>query len=326
MDDIPVPIPTRPVRFMDRLRTFMRGRQLAYRTEKTYCGWIRDFIRFHKMRRPEEMGRAEVDAWLGHLASQRNVSVNTQKTALNAIVFLYRQFLNIELGELAFDRTSKGRRLPIVLTHAEATAVIDNLHGHHRLLVSLMYGSGLRVMEAVRLRVQDVDFGHKCIFVREAKGEKWRRTLLPNSLVAPLQAQIELALSIHKRDLVEGFGAVYLPHALAKKYPKAATSPGWQYIFPAQDRSLDPRSQVMRRHHLGEQQVRRAVARALAEAGIRKKASCHTFRHSFATKLLASGTDIRNIQELLGHNDINTTMIYTHVIGIHERGVVSPLD
>ncbi len=326
MDDIPVPIPARPVRFMDRLRAFMRGRQLAYRTEKTYCGWIRDYIRFHKMRRPEEMGKAEVDEWLGHLAAQRNVSVNTQKTALNAIVFLYRQFLSIELGKLDFDRTSKGRRLPVVFTHEEATAVIDNLHGHHRLLVSLMYGSGLRVMEAVRLRVQDVDFGHKCIFVREAKGEKWRRTLLPHSLAAPLRVQIELALSIHKRDLEEGFGAVYLPHALAKKYPKAATSPGWQYIFPAPDRSMDPRSQVMRRHHVGEQQVRRAVAKALAEAGIRKKASCHTFRHSFATKLLASGTDIRNIQELLGHNDINTTMIYTHVIGIHERGVVSPLD
>ncbi|WP_226999817.1 integron integrase [Microbulbifer aggregans] len=311
---------------MDRLRAFMRGRQLAYRTEKTYCGWIRDYIRFHKMRRPEEMGKAEVDAWLGHLASQRNVSVNTQKTALNAIVFLYRQFLNIELGKLDFDRTSKGQRLPVVFSHEEATAVIDKLQGHHRLLVSLMYGAGLRVMEAVRLRVHDVDFGHQCIFVREAKGDKWRRTLLPKSLAPSLQAQIELALSIHKRDLEEGFGAVYLPHALAKKYPNAATSPGWQYIFPAPDRSMDPRSQVMRRHHLGEQQVRRAVAKALSETGIRKKASCHTFRHSFATRLLASGTDIRNIQELLGHSDINTTMIYTHVIGIHERGVVSPID
>ncbi|WP_237055824.1 integron integrase [Microbulbifer sediminum] len=326
MDDIPVPIPAQPVRFMDRLRAFMRGRQLAYRTEKTYCGWIRDYIRFHKMRRPEEMGKPEVDEWLGYLATQRNVAVNTQKTALNAIVFLYRQFLGIELGKLDFDRTSKGQRLPVVLTHEEAIAVIGKLSGHHRLLVSLMYGSGLRVMEAVRLRVQDVDFGHHCIFVREAKGEKWRRTLLPKALVEPLRSQIEVALALHRRDLEEGFGEVYLPHALAKKYPGAATAPGWQYIFPAPDRSLDPRSQVMRRHHLGEQQVRRAVAKALAEEGIRKKASCHTFRHSFATRLLASGVDVRNIQELLGHNDINTTMIYTHVIGIHERGVVSPLD
>lgn len=326
MDDIPVPIPAQPVRFMDKLRAFMRGRQLAYRTEKTYCGWIRDFIRFHNMRRPEEMGKAEVDAWLGYLAAQRNVSINTQKTALNAVVFLYRQFLGIDLGKLNFDRTNKGRRLPVVFTHDEAMAVIGHLEGHHRLLASLMYGTGLRVMEAVRLRVQDVDFGNKCLFVREAKGDKWRRTLLPGVLTEPLQTQIDLALTLHRRDLDEGFGAVYLPHALAKKYPKAPTSPNWQYIFPARDRSMDPRSNVMRRHHVGEQQVRRAVAKALSDAGIRKKASCHTFRHSFATNLLASGTDIRNIQELLGHNDINTTMIYTHVIGIHERGVVSPLD
>ncbi|WP_345548465.1 integron integrase [Microbulbifer aestuariivivens] len=311
---------------MHRLRAFMRGRQLAYRTEKTYCLWIKDYLRFHKMRRPEEMGKAEVDAWLCYLASQRNVAINTQKTALNAIVFLYRQFLGIELGRLDFDRTSKGRRLPVVFTHDEATAVIDGLQGHHRLIASLMYGAGLRVMEAVRLRVQDVDFGHHCIIVREAKGAKWRRTLLPKSIVAPLKAQIDLALSIHQRDLAEGFGAVYLPFALERKYPSAATSPGWQYIFPAPERSLDPRSDVMRRHHLGEQQVRRAVGRAMAQCGIRKKASCHTFRHSFATNLLASGVDIRNIQELLGHNDINTTMIYTHVIGIHERGVVSPID
>ncbi|WP_244506087.1 integron integrase [Microbulbifer marinus] len=246
-----------------------------------------------------------------------------KKTALNAVVFLYRQFLNIGLGNLDFDRTSKGRRLPVVFTHEEAMSVIANMRGHHKLLASLMYGAGLRVMEAVRLRVQDVDFGHRCIFVREAKGDKWRRTLLPKSLVAPLQAQIDLALAVHQRDLEEGFGEVYLPYALAKKYPGAACSPGWQYVFPAPERSTDPRAEVIRRHHLREQQVRRAVAKALAEAGIRKKASCHTFRHSFATNLLAGGTDVRNIQELLDHNDVGTTMIYTHVIGVHKRGVLS---
>lgn len=326
MKDIPVPIPDRPTRFMDRFRAFVRSRYLAYRTEKTYCFWVRDFIRFHQMRRPEEMGPAEVDAWLGHLATRRSVSLNTQKTALNAVVFLYKQFLGIDLGNLQFEKTSKGRRLPVVFTHEEAMAVIAQLQGHHRLAASLMYGSGLRVMEAARLRVQDVDFGQQCLFVRETKGERWRRTLLPRSLTQPLKAQIDLALALHQRDLEEGFGEVYLPYALAKKYPSAARSPGWQYVFPAPERSVDPRSGTVRRHHIGEQQIRRAVAKALTATGIRKKASCHTFRHSFATNLLAAGTDIRSIQELLGHNDVSTTMIYTHVVGAHERGVTSPLD
>ncbi|MFD1215015.1 integron integrase [Microbulbifer celer] len=326
MDDIPIPLPHRPQRFMDRLRAFMRSRHLAYKTEKTYCFWIKDFIRFHQMRKPQELNKRDVDEWLSHLANRRSVSINTQKTALNAVVFLYKQFLEIDLGELRFEKTSKGRRLPVVFTHQEAMAVLEQMHGYHKLAASLMYGSGLRVMEAVRLRVQDIDFAQQCLFVRESKGEKTRRTLLPTSLLAPLKAQVDLVLALHQRDLEEGFGAVYLPFALSKKYPKAATSPNWQYVFPAPERSKDPRSDAIRRHHVGEQQVRRAVANALATTGIRKKASCHTFRHSFATNLLAKGTDIRNIQELLGHTDVNTTMIYTHVIGIHERGVVSPLD
>ncbi|WGL16655.1 integron integrase [Microbulbifer bruguierae] len=326
MDDIPVPLPARPSRFMDCFRAFIRARHLAYKTEKTYCFWVKDFIRFNGMQRPEDLGKTEVDKWLGHLANRRAVSINTQKTALNAVVFLYKQFLNIDLGDLQFERTSKGRRLPVVFTHEEAMAILGNMQGHHKLAASLMYGSGLRVMETVRLRVQDVDFGRQCLFVRETKGDKWRRTILPRSLLQPLQAQVEFALALHKRDLEEGFGEVYLPGALAKKYPRAATSPGWQYVFPAPERATDPRSDVIRRHHIGEQQVRRAVASALRISGIRKKASCHTFRHSFATNLLSKGTDIRNIQELLGHTDVNTTMIYTHVIGVHERGVVSPLD
>src|SRR5690606_6013262 len=326
MDDIPYPLPAKPERFMDRLRAFMRVKHLAYRTEKTYCGWIVDFIRFNQRQHPESLGKEHVDAWLSHLANNRNVAINTQKTALNAVVFLYKQFLNLDLGQFEFTRTNKGRKLPTVFTHDEALRVLSSMSGVHKLAASLMYGSGLRVMEAVRLRVQDVDFGHACIFVRETKGEKWRRTLLPNSLIEPLRAQIDVALAIHKQDLAEGFGEVYLPHALAKKYPKAPTSPTWQYVFPAPFRAEDPRSNVIRRHHLGEQQIRRFIAKALEEANIRKKASCHTFRHSFATNLLRSGADIRNIQELMGHTDVSTTMIYTHVVGIHERGVASPLD
>jgi len=326
MDDIPIPVPAKPVRLMDQLRAFMRARHLAYRTEKTYCTWILDYIRYHNRVHPSTLDGAAVDAWLSHLANQRNVAVNTQKTALNAVVFLYKQFLQRDLPDLQFSKASRVRRLPTVFTADEAKQVLGHMHGLHRLIASLMYGSGLRVMEVVRLRVQDIDFAERCLIVREAKGQKWRRTLLPVSLVEGLKAQVNVALAVHQQDLQEGYGAVYLPFALERKYPKAATSPAWQYVFPSPKRALDPRSSVIRRHHIGEQQVRRAVAAALAEAGIRKHASCHTFRHSFATDLLRSGADIRNIQQLLGHEDINTTMIYTHVVGNHERGLTSPLD
>lgn len=326
MDDIPTPLPANPTRLMDRLRAFMRARHMAYRTEKTYCTWILDFIRYHKRKHPEQMGADEVNAWLSHLANNRHVAINTQKTALNAVVFLFKQFLGRELNNIAFANANKGRRLPVVFSHDEALRVLAHMSGTHKVAASLMYGSGLRVMEAVRLRVQDVDFANDCLFIRESKGDRWRRTLLPRSLIEPLKAQIAMALALHQQDLTEGYGEVYMPNALAKKYSTGARSPAWQYVFPAPNRAIDPRSGVTRRHHIGEQQVRRSVASALANAGIYKKASCHTFRHSFATNLLRGGADIRNIQELLGHTDVNTTMIYTHVVGIHERGLSSPLD
>ncbi|MBU2885607.1 integron integrase [Gilvimarinus agarilyticus] len=326
MDDIPKVLPSKPVRFMDRFRAFIRAKGLAYKTEKTYCTWVVDYIRFHKMQKPEELHSADVDRYLCHIATKRYCSANTQKTALNALAFLYNQFLNQLLGKLEFQRSVRPKTLPTVLSHDEARQVLDQLEGVAWLCASLMYGSGLRVMEAVRLRVQDIDFANNCLIAREAKGRKWRRTLLPAKLLEPLHQQIESALEIHRQDLGEGYGAVYLPDALARKYPKAPKESAWQYVFPAAHRSIDPRSGVERRHHIGEQQVQRQVKRALQAANIHKKAGCHTFRHSFATQLLRSGTDLRNIQELLGHTSLETTQIYTHVVSIEQRGVKSPVD
>lgn len=326
MDDIRPLLPTKPTRFMDQLRECMRAKQLAYRTEKTYCGWVVDFIRFHNKQHPSTLNAQHIDEYLSHLAVHRNYSVNTQKTALNSLVFLFQQFLHQDVGDLAFTPSTRPRILPTVFSHREAMSVLSQLDGIYRVIASLMYGSGLRVMEAVRLRVQDVDFEACCLFVRESKGMKSRRTLLPHTLIPKLKAQIALVIALHRRDMEEGYGEVYLPNALAKKYPNAPKEPAWQYVFPSPGRAVDPRSGVIRRHHLGEQQVQRKVKEALKAAGIFKKASCHTFRHSFATNLLRAGADIRNIQELLGHKELSTTQIYTHVVGIHERGVKSPLD
>ena len=326
MDDIPTPLPTKPVKLMDQLRVFMRSRHMAYRTEKTYCFWIRNFIRFHRMTHPREMGAREIDKYLSYLATQRNVSVNTQKTALNALIFMYKQFFNIEVGRLSFQPSHRQKTLPTVFSHREAMAIIERLEGVYRLMASLMYGSGLRVMEAVRLRIQDIDFENNCIVVRESKGMKWRRSLLPQNLIADLRQQVSYALALHQKDLADGCGAVYLPHALAKKYPNAPTQPAWQYLFPAKELSNDPRDNTRRRHHLGEKSVQRKVKAALHACKIYKKAGCHTFRHSFATNLLRAGTDIRSIQEMMGHTDLSTTQIYTHVVGVQERGVTSPID
>ncbi len=304
----------------------MRSRNLSYKTEQTYIGWIKSYIVFHNKRHPQEMGKKEINEFLSHLAVHKNLAINTQKTALNAIIYLYKQFYGVQDLELHFTHARKPRILPAVFSASEAMSVINNLEGIYKMMASLMYGSGLRVMESVRLRVQDVDFANGCLFVREAKGSKSRRTLLPKSMIEPLQTQIDFALALHRKDLDEGYGDVYLPHALARKYPGAGREPRWQYVFPAASRSLDPRSNVLRRHHVGEQTVQRAVRVAIRTARIHKKAGCHTFRHSFATNLLRAGVDIRNIQEMMGHTDLSTTQIYTHIVGIQERGVVSPLD
>ncbi|WP_317930563.1 integron integrase [Halioxenophilus sp. WMMB6] len=326
MDDIPKPLPEKPVRFMDCFRAYMRSRHMSYKTEQTYCFWVIDFIRFHGRKHPQTLSDADINEYLSYLALRRNVSVNTQKTALNAIVFLFKKFLGQAVGQLDFGGSNKVRRLPTVFSHDEASRVLANITGIEHLCASLMYGSGLRVMESVRLRVQDIDFSNGCIIVRESKGQYWRRTLLPKSLIEPLRTQIQFVLAQHSVDLELGFGSVYLPYALAKKYPSAETAPAWQYLFPARQYSEDPRSGVTRRHHISERLVQVRVKEAIKKAQIYKKAGCHTFRHSFATNLLKAGTDIRSIQGLLGHRDLSTTQIYTHVVGSHERGVVSPLD
>lgn len=326
MNDVRRPISGNSTRFIDQFRIFIRSKNLAYKTEKTYCKWVLDFIRYHGRKHPASMGALEVDQYLSHLVINQNLAVNSQKTALNAIVFLYKQFLKHDLGELNFRTSKKPQTLPTVFSHDEAISVINGLNGTHKLAASLMYGAGLRVMETVRLRVQDIDFSNNCLVVRESKGQKWRRTLLPSSLTKNLEQQIAFALALHSKDLEDGYGEVYLPSALERKYPNAPIQPAWQYLFPARSLSIDPRSDVTRRHHTGEQQVQRAVKKAIHKAKIFKRASCHTFRHSFATNLLRAGTDIRNIQEMMGHSNITTTQIYTHVVGVQERGVVSPID
>lgn len=311
---------------MDRFRLFIRTRQLAYKTEKTYCYWVLYFIRHHGRKNPVDMGPREVEQFLEHLATQRNVAPNTQKTALNALVFLYHKFLEKDLGDLRFSYTTRPRQLPTVFTHDEATRVIDLLNGTTRLGASLMYGSGLRVSEVARLRVQDIELERGFIVVREAKGMKSRQTLLPKSLQSRLERQLEFVRIQHASDIADGFGCVYLPYALERKYPNASREPGWQYLFPASHMSSDPRSGELRRHHVTEQTFQRAVRQAIRKAGVVKKSGCHTFRHSFATRLLEQGTDLRSIQEILGHNDISTTQIYTHVVGLHQRGMLSPVD
>jgi integron integrase len=267
-----------------------------------------------------------VEQFLSHLAVQRNNSVSTQRTALNAIIFLFREFLEQPLEELSFELARKPRRLPTVFTHDEARAVIGHLQGECHLVARLVYGSGLRINEALRLRVKDVDFGMQQIIVRSGKGNKDRTTLLPDSLIEPLTLQMESCLAQHRKDLAQGHGEVYMPTALNRKFPSAGREPAWQYLFPAAKLSMDPRSDVLRRHHLLDRGVQRAIGAAIREAGIYKQANSHALRHSFATRLLEAGYDIRTIQKLLGHADVRTTEIYTHVVRKGGFGVRSPVD
>jgi len=316
-----------PVLLLDRVRDRIRVKHYSLRTEQAYCDWIKRFMIFHDKRHPSGLGAAEVEAFLTSLAVQGRGAASTQNQAKSALLFLYREVLGSKLPWLDGIQKAKAPvRLPVVLTREEVARVLARLEGVHRLIGSLLYGTGLRIMEAMRLRIKDVDFARREIVVRDGKGNKDRVTMLPVRLLAPLRDQIAHAREVHRGDLAEGFGAVWLPYALNRKYPGAAREWAWQYVFPADGRSVDPRDGMTRRHHLTDQAFQRAMKNAVRGAAIDKPATPHTLRHSFATHLLESGYDIRTVQELLGHSDVSTTMIYTHVLNRGGRGVVSPLD
>jgi len=312
---------------LQSLREAIRVRHYSIRTERTYVDWVRRFILFHRKRHPAEMGAREVGEFLNHLAVRGNVSASTQNQALNAIVFLYKAVLGREVGQLEdVVRAKRPRRLPVVLSRSEVTSVLQHLAGEQWLIGSLLYGCGLRLMECLRLRVKDVDFPNNCIVVREGKGNKDRITILPQSLIPYLDRHLSVVRTVYERDAQAGFGEVYLPHALERKYPGANREWGWQYVFPSKHRSVDPRGGVERRHHYHAQTFQKAMKEAVRRAGLSKPASSHTLRHSFATHLIENGYDIRTVQELLGHKDVRTTQIYTHVLGRGGNAVVSPLD
>jgi integron integrase len=314
-------------RLLARVRAKIRLKHYSIRTEQAYVVWIKRFICFHGKRHPETLGADEVEAFLTDLAVTRLVAAPTQNQAKSALLFLYNEVLGNELPWLSrVEKAKAPLHLPIVLTREEVARVLDALQSVHGLIGRLLYGTGMRVMECMRLRVKDVDFERHEILIRDGKGSKDRVTILPRAVVSALREQVANARELHQRDLAAGLGEVWLPHALAGKYRSAAREWAWQYIFPAQTRSIDPRSGVERRHHLSDQAVQRAMRQAVRDAGIIKPATPHTLRHSFATHLLESGYDIRTVQELLGHSDVSTTMIYTHVLNRGGRAVISPLD
>jgi len=321
------PEPAKGRRLRELLHEAIRSRNYSRRTEKSYWFWIRYFIVFHGKRHPREMGGPEVQAFLSWLATERNVAVATQNQALAALLFLYQKVLGMKLPWLdGMTRAKRPVRLPTVLTEAEAGRLLAQLQGVKWLMASLMYGAGLRQIECLSLRVKDVDFAYRQILVRDGKGGKDCVTMLPEPVVQPLQSHLGRVRALQQRDLAAGYGEVSLPFALARKYPRAGYEWGWQYVFPSNSRSTDPESGVIRRHHVYPDTIHRAIKEAVRAAGIIKPVSCHTLRHSFATHLLLSGQDIRTVQELLGHSDVSTTMVYTHVLNRGARGVRSPME
>jgi integron integrase len=319
-------LPSKPKKFLDQLRVFIRSRGLAYATEKTYLFWTKQFIKFNQYQSATDFKLEDIEPFLNNLAQQRFCSPNTQALALNALVLVFREFLGLDTSGLNFDYARRKPKIPTVLSKQEASSIIDELSGIQQLITQLMYGSGLRISEALNLRVKDIDFDNRGLYVMEGKGDKSRRTLLPEALIRPIKNQITFVKHALETDLAIGKAGVFMPDSLSRKWPNAQYELAWQYLFPSHVYSIDPRSNIERRHHISPDQIRRAIKRASMKLGLTKRVSCHTFRHSFATELLRQGTDLRNIQEILGHSSVETTQIYTHVIGIHERGMRSPVD
>ena len=318
---------TNKPKLLDQVRDVIRRKHYSLRTEQAYVDWIRRFILYHDKRHPSQMAEEEVAKFLTHLARDLNVAPSTQNQALSALLFLYKEVIKHEIGWLEkVERAKKAPKLPVVLSRAEVKSVFAHLYGTPKLMAGLLYGSGLRLMECVRLRVKDIDFELAQITVRDGKGGKDRRTMLPLNLAEPLQRHLVRIKAQHEQDLEDGFGRVHLPFAIGRKFPKAARDWAWQYVFPSSRLSIDPRSGKRQRHHIAEGILQSALKRAVDASGIVKRANCHSLRHSFATHLLTRGYDIRTVQELLGHKDVSTTMIYTHVLNKPGVGVKSPLD
>jgi len=320
-------VPNPKLKLLDQVSEVMRFKHYSLRTERTYREWMRRFILFHGKRHPRDMGAFEIERFLSDLAVRGKVAASTQNQAFNALLFLYREVLHQKVEQVeGVERAKRPERLPVVLTRAEVERVLGVMEGTYQLMARLLYGAGLRLMECVRLRVKDVDFGQNQIVVRDGKGFKDRVTILPEFVQGALRAHLKRVKILHEEDLGRGNGQVHLPYALERKYPNANREWAWQYVFPAAGASRDPRNGRVQRHHVNEQRLQRAVKEAIRASGVVKPASCHTFRHSFATHLLESGTDIRTVQELLGHNDVSTTQVYTHVMKKPGLGVRSPLD
>ena len=320
--------PDPDLKLMEQIQQVLRYHHYAYRTEKTYCDWIVRYIKFHKCKtHPQNMGKAEIEAFLSHLATEENVSASTQRQAFNAIIFLYREVLDMPIeGQIEPVRSKRFKQPPVVMIQDEVKRVFGHMHGTHLLMARLLYGGGLRLMECIRLRIQDLDFESNKIYLRAAKGGKDRITLFPKSIQEDLRIHIEKVKNIHETDLKEGYGETFLPHALARKYPNAVKDFRWQYVFSSKKRSKDPRTGTTRRHHILESGLQKAVRMAVFRASIMKRIGCHTFRHSFATHLLENGVNIRVVQKLMGHADVKTTEIYTHVMEKNLSDISSPLD